>query len=53
MRTTVIFAAAFSLAMLSGCQSVETTEGGTVGVERKQMMAVSTEEVHDGPVKAY
>src|SRR5687767_13830586 len=50
---TLVFAFALPGAMLAGCQSVETTEGGTVGVERKQMMAVSTEEVHAGSAKAY
>jgi predicted Zn-dependent protease len=48
-----LIASALAGALLSGCQSVETTEGGTVGVERKQMMAVSTEEVNEGSAKAY
>jgi predicted Zn-dependent protease len=50
---TLVFAFVLPVGMLAGCQSVETTEGGTVGVERKQMMAVSTEEVHAGSAKAY
>ncbi|HVJ23636.1 MAG TPA: M48 family metallopeptidase, partial [Burkholderiales bacterium] len=48
-----LIASALAGALLSGCQSVETTEAGTVGVERKQMMAVSTEEVNEGSAKAY
>ena len=50
---TLVFASALPVAILAGCQSVETTQAGAVGVDRKQMMAVSTEEVHDGSVKAY
>jgi predicted Zn-dependent protease len=48
-----LIASALAGALLSGCQSVETTEAGTVGVDRKQMMAVSTEEVNEGSAKAY
>jgi predicted Zn-dependent protease len=39
--------------MLWGCQTVETTQGGTVGVDRQQRMAVSSEEVEAGAQKAY
>ena len=38
---------------IAGCQTVETTKGGTVGVERQQRMAVSSEEVNAGAQKAY
>jgi predicted Zn-dependent protease len=31
--------------LLSACQTVKTTEGGVVGVERKQMMLISSEEI--------
>jgi predicted Zn-dependent protease len=40
-------------ALLCGCQTVETTKGGTVGVDREQQMAVSAEEVNAGALKAY
>jgi predicted Zn-dependent protease len=40
-------------ALLSGCQTVETTQAGVVGVDRDQQMMVSAEEVHAGSVKAY
>ena len=53
MARYFLIATATAAALLSGCQSVETTEGGTVGVERKQMMAVSSEEVNAGSAKAY
>jgi predicted Zn-dependent protease len=39
--------------LISGCQSVETTQAGVVGVDREQRMAVSAEEVNAGAVKAY
>src|SRR3954463_15182878 len=38
---------------LWGCQTVETTQGGTVGVDRQQHMAVSSQEVEAGAKKAY
>src|SRR4051812_20343986 len=38
---------------LWGCQTVETTQGGTVGVDRQQHMAVSSQEVDAGAKKAY
>jgi predicted Zn-dependent protease len=38
---------------LSGCETVETTKAGTVGVDRKQHMAVSSEEVNASSEKAY
>jgi predicted Zn-dependent protease len=44
---------ATAAALLSGCQSVETTKAGVVGVDRDQRMMVSAEEVHAGSVKAY
>jgi predicted Zn-dependent protease len=44
---------ALSLAAMSGCQSVQTTQGGTVGVDRQQYMAVSSQEVEAGAKKAY
>ena len=43
------FAAA---AALSGCQTVDTTKAGVVGVDRDQRMMVSAEEVNAGSAKA-
>ena len=42
-----------SLSALSACQSVQTTQPGAVGVDRKQSMMVSSEEVNAGAAKAY
>ena len=45
----VAMCAAFS----AGCETVDTTKAGAVGVERQQRMAVSSEEVNAGSEKAY
>ena len=42
-----------SVVVLAGCQSVDTTKPGVVGVDRDQRMMVSSEEVNAGAVKAY
>src|SRR5690348_15617965 len=47
------FVAAASLALLAGCQTVETTQPGVVGVTRQQHMAVSSEEVNASAEKQY
>jgi predicted Zn-dependent protease len=52
MRTTLVAIAA-STALLSGCQSVETTKEGTVGVDRHQRMLVSEQEVEASAKQAY
>src|SRR5216110_3840330 len=52
MRHFTFLLAAGAVA-LAGCQTVETTKGGTVGVDRQQRMAVSSEEVNAGAQKAY
>ncbi len=41
------------LALLAGCQSVNTTQPGAVGVERKQNMMVSSATVNRSAEKAY
>jgi predicted Zn-dependent protease len=46
-------AAALSAALLAGCQTVETTKAGTVGVDREQRMMVSAEEVQASSTKQY
>jgi predicted Zn-dependent protease len=53
-----MFKSAFGIAVvciaaLTACQSVQTTQGGTVGVSRKQLMAVSREEVDQQSALAY
>jgi predicted Zn-dependent protease len=50
MRRYVFLA---TLAILGGCQSVQTTQSGVVGVERKQTMLVSSAEIDQGAARAY
>jgi len=50
MRQYVFLA---TLAVLAGCQSVQTTQSGVVGVERKQTMLVSSAEIDQGAARAY
>lgn len=38
---------------LAGCETVQTTQGGAVGVDRSQKMAVSTQEIHQLADKQY
>jgi len=40
-------------ALLAGCQAVQTTQGGAVGVERTQYVMVSSKEVEQSSAKAY
>ena len=42
-----------AMVLLAGCQSVNTTQPGTVGVERKQNMLVSSNAVNRSAEKAY
>ncbi|MGH8254084.1 MAG: M48 family metallopeptidase [Steroidobacteraceae bacterium] len=42
-----------ALLLASGCETVSTTAPGSVGVDRKQTMLVSEEEVEQGAVQAY
>jgi predicted Zn-dependent protease len=39
--------------LTTACQSVQTTQPGTIGVNRKQMMLVSEKEVEQGAQQAY
>src|SRR5262245_38414276 len=42
-----------SLGLLAGCQTVQTTAPGAIGIERKQQMLVSEEQVEQGAMQAY
>src|SRR5688572_7920277 len=53
MNRPALSAVFLSLTLIWGCQSVDTTQGGTVGVDRQQYMAVSSQEVEAGAKKAY
>jgi Zn-dependent protease with chaperone function len=53
MTRIFLVTAALSGALVAGCQTVETTKAGTVGVDREQRMAVSAEEVDASSKKQY
>jgi predicted Zn-dependent protease len=49
----IILATAASAAVLAGCQSVDTTQSTAVGVDRRQHMMVSSEQINSSAEKAY
>jgi predicted Zn-dependent protease len=51
IRTFLVIS--ITTALVSGCQTVDTTQAGVVGVDRDQRMMVSAEEVNAGSAKAY
>jgi predicted Zn-dependent protease len=53
MTRTFLASAALCTFLAAGCQTVETTKGGAVGVDREQRMLVSSEEVQASAVKQY
>ena len=53
MNRPLLIAVTICAAFAAGCQTVDTTKAGAVGVERHQRMAVSSEEVNAGSQKAY
>ena len=53
MNRTRIAAALLLAALGGGCQTVETTQPGVVGVSRQQHMAVSSDEVNASAEKEY
>jgi predicted Zn-dependent protease len=48
-----LLSSAVAAAILPGCQTVDTTKAGVVGVDRDQRMMVSSEQVNEGSAKAY
>ncbi len=53
VRFTYLLALAASAVLLAGCETVETTKAGAVGIDRDQRMAVSAEEVAAGAKQSY
>ncbi|MNJ24861.1 Metalloprotease LoiP precursor [compost metagenome] len=55
MRKSLVIGALSASVLLSGCQAVNTTSGGAVGVERKQYMfsMLSTDEVNQMYAQSY
>lgn len=52
-RTGLAMAIVVLALMATGCQTVQTTEAGKVGVTRSQLMGVSSEEINAASSKAY
>lgn len=53
MNRKLIIVAALSAAFAGGCETVDTTKAGAVGVDRHQRMALSSEQVNTEAQKAY
>ncbi len=55
MNKTLMVSALSAALLLAGCQSVNTTSGGAVGVERKQYMfsMLSTDQVNQMYAQSY
>lgn len=49
----LISALVASLAVSTGCETVKTTSAGAVGVDRKQQMLVSSQQIDEGAATAY
>ncbi len=52
-RLFIALVAVATVSATSSCQTVQTTQAGAVGVDRKQRMLVSEQEVEKGAVEAY
>jgi len=53
MVRALTVAVCVSAALIAGCETVDTTKAGVVGVDRDQRFLVSSEEVNAGALKAY
>jgi predicted Zn-dependent protease len=53
MKRTLIVITSLLLGGISACTTVQTTEGGAIGVDRKQYMLVSEAQVEQGAAEAY
>ena len=41
------------MSVLAGCETVQTTQGGAVGVERTQRMSISAEQINAAAAQSY
>ncbi|HEV7477013.1 MAG TPA: M48 family metallopeptidase [Burkholderiales bacterium] len=53
MTRKLLIALSVAAAFATGCQTVETTQSGVVGVDRQQHMLISSEQMNAGAEKAY
>lgn len=52
-RTGILATVLAAVGFITSCQTVETTAPGAVGVDRKQQMLVSSEQVDQAAAQAY
>ncbi len=52
-KTFKLFVLSLTLLGLSACVNTKTTKGGSVGIERQQLMMISAQEMNKGAEKAY
>lgn len=53
MKQALLVLTCLSALWLSSCSTVHTTSSGTIGIERKQYMMVSEQEVEKGAIESY
>jgi Zn-dependent protease with chaperone function len=53
MNHRMLFAAVGALLVLAGCETVQTTGGGTVGVDRQQRMMISSAQINAAAEQSY
>jgi len=53
MKKVILMSVAASFLVLAGCETVNTTNAGAVGVDRKQQMLVPSETIEQGAAQAY
>lgn len=53
VRHALVWACAACLVALSGCETVQTTQAGVVGVDRSQRMLVSSQEIEQASAREY
>ena len=53
MKKAILMFVAASILAIAGCETVNTTNAGAVGVDRKQQMLVPSETIEQGAAQAY
>lgn len=53
MNLRLMFAAVGALLLFAGCETVQTTGGGTVGVDRQQRMMISSAQINAAAEQSY
>jgi predicted Zn-dependent protease len=53
LRRILVASCSACLLVLSGCETVQTTQGGVVGIDRSQRMLVSSQEIEQASTQEY